>query len=93
MRADNLINNQHLNIFHRWLTLLLFTICSNSLSLEIQVHTYYIEGVGKSCAVQQFVEQKMNNEHDVTIGVEFAAKTVKINKKIIKLQIWDTAGQ
>lgn len=35
----------------------------------------------------------MNTEHDVTIGVEFAAKTVKINKKIIKLQIWDTAGQ
>jgi Ras-related protein Rab-11A len=35
----------------------------------------------------------MNLEHDVTIGVEFAAKTLKINKKIIKLQIWDTAGQ
>lgn len=43
--------------------------------------------------VQQFVEQKMNSEHDVTIGVEFAAKTIKINKKILKLQIWDTAGQ
>lgn len=35
----------------------------------------------------------MNEEHDVTIGVEFAAKTIKINKKILKLQIWDTAGQ
>lgn len=35
----------------------------------------------------------MNTEHDVTIGVEFAAKTLKINKKTIKLQIWDTAGQ
>lgn len=43
--------------------------------------------------VQQFVEQKINTEHDVTIGVEFAAKTVKVQKKIIKLQIWDTAGQ
>ena len=54
---------------------------------------YLNTGVGKSCVVQQFVEQKINTEHDVTIGVEFAAKTVKINKKIIKLQIWDTAGQ
>jgi Ras-related protein Rab-2A len=51
------------------------------------------EGVGKSCSVLQFIEQKMNPNHDVTIGVEFAAKTIKIGKKIIKLQIWDTAGQ
>jgi GTPase SAR1 family protein len=35
----------------------------------------------------------MNTNHDVTIGVEFAAKNLKINRKIIKLQIWDTAGQ
>ena len=36
---------------------------------------------------------QINEEHDVTIGVEFAAKTVKVNKKTLKLQIWDTAGQ
>ena len=35
----------------------------------------------------------MNSDHDVTIGVEFAAKTVKVSGKIVKLQIWDTAGQ
>ena len=52
-----------------------------------------IVGVGKSCVVQQFTEQKINEEHDVTIGVEFAAKTITIRKKILKLQIWDTAGQ
>ena len=50
-------------------------------------------GVGKSCVVQQFVEQKINLDHDVTIGVEFAAKSIKISNKILKLQIWDTAGQ
>lgn len=50
-------------------------------------------GVGKSCVVMQFIEQKMTTEHDVTIGVEFAAKNLKVNKKTIKLQIWDTAGQ
>lgn len=50
-------------------------------------------GVGKSCIVLQLVEQKTNLSHDVTIGVEFAAKNLKINGKIIKLQIWDTAGQ
>lgn len=61
--------------------------------MAIPVLPFPIRGVGKSCVVQQFVEQKINTEHDVTIGVEFAAKTVKVQKKIIKLQIWDTAGQ
>ena len=29
----------------------------------------------------------------MTIGVEFGAKTIDINGKTIKIQIWDTAGQ
>ena len=32
-----------------------------------------------------------NSKH--TIGVEFGLKFLKINGKIIKIQIWDTAGQ
>jgi len=31
--------------------------------------------------------------HDLTIGVEFGARMIKIDDKAIKLQIWDTAGQ
>lgn len=29
----------------------------------------------------------------MTIGVEFGAFVAKIDEKIVKLQIWDTAGQ
>ena len=29
----------------------------------------------------------------MTIGVEFGAKTIELNNKTIKIQIWDTAGQ
>lgn len=50
-------------------------------------------GVGKSCIVLQFIETKTRATHDVTIGVEFGAKMIKVNDKDIKLQIWDTAGQ
>ena len=32
-------------------------------------------------------------QHELTIGVEFGAKTIELNNKNIKIQIWDTAGQ
>jgi Ras-related protein Rab-2A len=50
-------------------------------------------GVGKSCFVQQFIENTVRESHDVTVGVEFGAKLIKIEDKDIKIQIWDTAGQ
>ena len=45
-------------------------------------------GVGKSCVVLQFIENKTRTTHDVTIGVEFGAKTINVKNKNIKLQIW-----
>merc|ERR1712127_416980 len=50
-------------------------------------------GVGKSCLLLQFTDKRFRQQHDLTIGVEFGSRTVKINNKNIKLQIWDTAGQ
>ena len=49
--------------------------------------------MGKSCLLLQFTDQRFRQQHDLTIGVEFGSRTVKINEKNIKLQIWDTAGQ
>eukprot|EP00347_Sterkiella_histriomuscorum_P008183 403346064 len=50
-------------------------------------------GVGKSCLLLQFTDKRFRQQHDLTIGVEFGARTVQIQNKNIKLQIWDTAGQ
>ena len=47
-------------------------------------------GVGKSCLLLQFTDKRYREKHEVTIGVEFGAKTLAINKNNIKLQIWDT---
>jgi len=49
--------------------------------------------VGKSCLLLQFTDKRFQPVHDLTIGVEFGARMVKIDDKPIKLQIWDTAGQ
>merc|ERR1711977_319999 len=50
-------------------------------------------GVGKSCLLLQFTDRRFQPIHDLTIGVEFGARMITIDKKQIKLQIWDTAGQ
>mmetsp|Transcript_25727 Transcript_25727/g.45150 ORF Transcript_25727/g.45150 Transcript_25727/m.45150 type:complete len:186 (+) Transcript_25727:794-1351(+) len=50
-------------------------------------------GVGKSCLLLQFTDRRFRADHDITIGVEFGAKTISVNDKNLKIQIWDTAGQ
>lgn len=49
--------------------------------------------VGKSSIFGQYVD---NNYYDLgvsTLGLDFKIKTIKIDNKYIKLQIWDTGGQ
>ncbi len=47
-------------------------------------------GVGKSCLMKRVMDNEFKVEHQVTIGVEFGSFGLKIDNKIIKLQIWDT---
>lgn len=50
-------------------------------------------GVGKSCLLLQFTDKRFRAEHDMTIGVEFGHRILRVENQQIKLQIWDTAGQ
>lgn len=50
-------------------------------------------GVGKSCLLLQFTDKRFQPVHDLTIGVEFGARMINLQDKLVKLQIWDTAGQ
>jgi Ras-related protein Rab-2A len=47
-------------------------------------------GVGKSCLLLQFSDRRFRADHDVTIGVEFGAKTISVEDKTLKIQVWDT---
>jgi small GTP-binding protein len=49
--------------------------------------------VGKSSIVSMFVNKRMSDLHDTTIGVDFNMKKIELDSKIAKLQLWDTAGQ
>ncbi|KAL2500444.1 ras-related protein RABA1f-like [Forsythia ovata] len=50
-------------------------------------------GVGKSNLLSRFVRNEFNLESKSTIGMEFATRSVSVEDKIVKAQIWDTAGQ
>ena len=49
-------------------------------------------GVGKSCLMKRVMDNEFTDQHQVTIGVEFGSYGLKIDDKIIKLQIWDTVS-
>jgi len=59
----------------------------------LKILTLGESGVGKTCILRRFVENKFLKNHLATIGIDFKAKNIRINDKLIKLKIWDTAGQ
>ena len=50
-------------------------------------------GVGKSCFTNKSTKNIFEPDYNATIGFEFFTFNIKIQDKIIKLQIWDTCGQ
>jgi Ras-related protein Rab-2A len=51
-------------------------------------------GVGKSCVLLQFTDKRFYPVHDLTIGVEFGARTINMDDgTAVKIHVWDTAGQ
>lgn len=70
-------NEDHVNLEYDYLFKIV--ICGDS-------------GVGKSCLLLRFADQIWINNYIATIGVDFRYKTIQIDGKIVKFQIWDTAG-
>ena len=61
--------------------------------ITFKILTIGESGVGKTCVLRRFVENKFLKNHLATIGIDFKTKTLNINNQEIKLKIWDTAGQ
>jgi Ras-related protein Rab-2A len=50
-------------------------------------------GVGKSCLMHRVTTNEFSEDHEVTVGVEFGSLLLRVEETVLKLQIWDTAGQ
>eukprot|EP01111_Echinosteliopsis_oligospora_P017457 TRINITY_DN7569_c0_g1_i1.p1 TRINITY_DN7569_c0_g1~~TRINITY_DN7569_c0_g1_i1.p1 ORF type:complete len:247 (+),score=64.65 TRINITY_DN7569_c0_g1_i1:89-742(+) len=50
-------------------------------------------GVGKSCLLMRFADQEFTPSFIATVGVDFKIKTMMVEGRKVKTQIYDTAGQ
>lgn len=47
---------------------------------------------GKTSMLLRFADNHFSENYLCTIGVDFKIKTLKVDGKLIKMQIWDTDG-
>lgn len=69
----------------------------------LKILTIGESGVGKTCILLRYTDNRFIKNHLTTIGknfkififlgIDYKSKNITINNKSIKLKIWDTAGQ
>ena len=50
-------------------------------------------GVGKTCIIRRYYDNEYVENPASTCGGSYSAKQLKINNKIVQIDLWDTAGQ
>ena len=50
-------------------------------------------GVGKSCLTNKATKNIFEESYNATVGFQFFTFNIRMNGKVLKLQIWDTCGQ
>jgi small GTP-binding protein len=51
------------------------------------------QAVGKSSVITRFIKDQFDPTHNPTVGIDFVSKNINISGTIVRLQLWDTAGQ
>jgi len=69
------------------------TGCIQEEELPIKLVMVGDSGVGKSCLLDKFLDDKSTNNFISTIGVDIRSRELKLHNKVVKVQVWDTGGQ
>jgi len=51
------------------------------------------EGVGKSCIIKRYCEKRFISKYLPTIGIDYGATKIYVDKKQVSVHIFDTSGQ
>ena len=51
------------------------------------------QAVGKSSIITRFIKDQFDPAHNPTVGIDFVSKNINIGGSVVRLQLWDTAGQ
>lgn len=52
-----------------------------------------MQGVGKTSIITRFMYDTFDTNYQATIGIDFLSKTMYLEDRTVRLQLWDTAGQ
>ena len=48
--------------------------------------------VGKTSIILRFSQDTYDQKQKATVGIDFLTKTITVDDKIVRMQVWDTAG-
>jgi len=65
---------------------------NQTFDMQIKLLMIGDSGVGKTCLLLRYANDSFSPTFITTIGIDFKIKTVEVDGKVIKLQIWDTSG-
>jgi len=51
------------------------------------------QSVGKTSIITRFMYDNFDRHYQATIGIDFLSKTMYLEDRTVRLQLWDTAGQ
>jgi Ras-related protein Rab-6A len=51
------------------------------------------QGTGKTSIIKAFIYNSFDANYQATIGIDFLSKTLSLEDRTVRLQIWDSAGQ
>lgn len=51
------------------------------------------QGSGKTSIIKAFIYGSFDYNYKITVGIDFLSKTMYVDERPVRLQIWDSAGQ